>query len=67
MNTKKAVKKGKSNISKTHVSGSSQTKGWVRPTQENGKCLHNVGSRDVDGHFRCLYCGVVVVDVANYR
>ena len=64
MNTKKTVKKGKGNIRKTHVSGSSQTKGWVRPTQDKGKCLHNVGSQDVDGYFRCLYCGAVVKDDA---
>jgi aspartate carbamoyltransferase regulatory subunit len=39
----------------------------VRTTHENGKCLHNVGSQDSDGYFRCLYCGSVVEDLENYR
>lgn len=42
------------------VSGSSTLKPFVRVTHENGKCLHNVGSQDSDGYFRCLYCGSVV-------
>jgi hypothetical protein len=50
-----------------NVSGSSTSKPFVRSTHENGKCLHNVGSQDSDGYFRCLYCGSVVEDLENYR
>jgi hypothetical protein len=67
MKNKTSTEQKVGNGIKRNVSGSSPSKDFVRATHENGKCLHNVGSQDVDGYFRCLYCGSVVEDLANYR
>ncbi len=67
MTKKKVSKKQKGNGVLADVSGSSTSKPFVRATHKNGKCLHNVGSQDIDGYFRCLYCGSVVNDLENYR
>lgn len=42
-------------------------KEFKRATHENGKCLHNIGSKDSDGYFRCLYCGSIINDLDQYR